>query len=179
MRIEEVKKLSFILFIIGLFAGVIYINLIARTYVLTTEIFDRYWLEEYSVSQINNKEYMLYILKIRIVPIILLIIMGTTIYKRAAACVCVLWTGLVSGIILTISVLKLSIKGIVFCIVATLPHFICYIAAYTILLLYMFTYPSIRWNGSKTISISVFMLLGIISECYVNPVLIDIFIKTF
>jgi len=87
-----------------------------------------------------------------------------------------LWTGFSGGIIFTASTFKLGLKGIGLCIVSILPHFILYIAAYVILILYLYTYPNMKWNGTKTMSIIIFTMLGIISECYINPVMLEMYI---
>ena len=80
--------------------------------------------------------------------------------------------------IMTSSVLKMGVKGIILCLIALTPHFIFYIAGYMILLWYFFSYPESRWNLSKTVSFLLFIAVGILLECYVNPVIMQMFLKT-
>ena len=47
-----------------------------------------------------------------------------------------------------------------------------------ILLWYFFSYPESRWNLSKTVSFLLFIAVGILLECYVNPVIMQMFLKT-
>ena len=177
MKIQEVKKLICIVFVFGFFAGIVYLNVFARSHLISLEIFDEYFLEQYSGNDLNTNTYIWYITKLRLFPVICLWVIAQTGYGRIAGALFLLWTGFASGMILTVSVFKLGIKGIIFCVVGMLPHFICYITVFIMLLLYLFNYPDTRWNSTKTVSVILFLLLGIITEAYINPVLLDIFIK--
>ena len=39
-------------------------------------------------------------------------------------------------------------------------------------------YPMVRWDAGRSIRLGLFLMLGIITECYVNPVLTGLFLKT-
>ena len=43
---------------------------------------------------------------------------------------------------------------------------------------YMLDYPMVRWDAGRSIRLGLFLMLGIITECYVNPVLTGLFLKT-
>lgn len=177
MRIQEVKNIICIMFMLGFFAGIIYLNIFARSYLVSMGIFDVYFLEQYSGTELNTGAYIWYIAKLRIFPVISLVILSNTKFGRIAGALFLVWTGFASGMILTIAVFKMGVKGIILCVVGVLPHFICYITAFIILMLYLFQYPSARWNSTKIVCMILFMLLGIITESYINPVLMDIFLK--
>lgn len=177
MRIQEVKKVFAFFFLLGFFVGIIYVNLYAKTYITSMGIFSDYFLEQFSGENLHVEEYIVFITGVRVFPILFLAILSGTRHGKAAGSVYLLWTGFSGGLILTTAILKLNVKGIFLCLVALMPHFICYIAAYIMLLLYIFTYPDVRWNHSKTVSMILFILMGIITECYLNPVLMDIFLK--
>ena len=177
MKIQEVKKIICIIFMFGFFTGIIYLNIFAKSYLVSMNVFDQYFLEQYSGSSLNTSEYIWHIIKLRMFPVVFLSILTATNFRRIAGSVFLIWTGFSSGVILTTAVFKLGIKGILLCIVGILPHFICYITAMLILLMYLFHYPNTRWNGTKTVYIILFMLLGIITESYINPVLMDMCIK--
>lgn len=53
-----------------------------------------------------------------------------------------------------------------------------YIPVYVVILWYLYTYPSIRWNMTKTIFVLLAFAVGMIMEGYVNPVFMKIVIKT-
>lgn len=176
VKVQEIKKITTIIITLGFLGGILYVNMFAKNYVLSMGIFSDYFLSQYAGNSIKIDEYIWYILRIRILPIMIMIIIGNTCYRRIAGTIFILWTGFLSGVILSTAVLKLSIKGVVLCVISVLPHFICYVAAYAMLLVYSLTYPNTKWNKTKTISLILFVMLGIISECYINPVLLDIYI---
>jgi len=161
----------------GFLSGIIYINVFAKQSYLSMGIFDTYFLEQYSVSGFNTSNYIFYISKIRIIPVITLAILAATNLKRIAGICWLLWTGFSCGLILTTAVLKMGIRGIILCILAMFPHFICYFMVYLILIMYMFSFPVTKWNHSKTIYMALFLLLGIITECLFNPVVMDLYIR--
>ena len=177
VNLREVKKIICVIFMMGFFAGIIYMNIFARSYLLSMGIFEKYFLEEYAGNKLNTASYMWYVVKNRVCPLVLLSILLNTRFGRIAGCIFLGWTGFASGMILTTAVFKLGIKGILLCVVGVLPHFVCYITVYIMLFSYMFRYPEVRWNTTKTVSIVLFVLLGIITEVYINPVLMDIYIK--
>ena len=43
---------------------------------------------------------------------------------------------------------------------------------------YSYTYPQNKWNAQKSIFIGLAMVMGIILEAYVNPILMQAFLKT-
>lgn len=173
----DIRKVLTVLVLTGFLTGIIYGNLIAKEYILSTGIFDQYYLDQYSKVSINANEYIWYIFRMRITPILFLLFAGCTKYKKIVSGIFIIWTGFSFGMIITTAVLKLKIQGVVLCMVSILPHFICYIAGYLMLLIYYMSYPNSRWSAAKTISLILFWLLGIITECYINPVMIDLFIR--
>lgn len=177
VSIHELKKISTVIIISGFLLGIIYVNLFVKKYILSLGIFSDYFLEEYIRNSINTNEYMLYIAKIRLIPVLILIVLGNTRFKRISGSMFLLWTGCSAGMVLTTAILKMGIRGILLCMVGILPHFICYIAAYCMVIVYLLTYPNKQWDRMKIVSLILFMLLGIISECYINPVLMDIYIN--
>lgn len=179
MKRQEIKKVILVIFMCGFLAGILYVNMIARSYIVSMGILSDLFLEQFAENNLNTWEYMWYVLKLRVMPVILLLLPWTLRLKRIMSACLLLWTGFSSGLLLTAAVLKLGIKGIFLCLIGSLPHFICYIVVYGIILIYIFTYPDTRWNHTKTVCLVLFLLLGLISECYVNPVLMNIFIKAF
>ena len=90
-----------------------------------------------------------------------------------------LWTGFSCGLIMTAAVIKMGVKGWLFCLAAFTPHLFFYAAGYLILLWYLLRYPGVQWNLSKTAATAFLLVTGILLECYVNPVLLELFLETF
>ena len=170
----DIRKILSVLLLTGFFSGIIYGNLCAKEYILSLGIFNEYFLEQYSGVRLNTEEYIWYIIRIRMTTIAFLILAGCTKYKKMIVGMFIIWTGFSFGLIITMAVLKLKIQGVLLCLISVLPHFICYIAGYMILVLYYLSYPNSKWNGVKTICFISFLLLGIITECYINPVIMEI-----
>ena len=82
------------------------------------------------------------------------------------------------GVFLLILTAAAGIKGIVLCVIAVMPQGVFYILSGILLFEYMLEYPVVRWNSGKTIKLIMLVLLGMITECYVNPVIIRMFLKT-
>ena len=164
VRIREVKKIAVILLMSGFLAGIIYVNLIAKKYVVSMGIFSDYFLEQYAGSRIHTGEYIWYVMKVRTFPIVVILFLGNTRFRRMAGCFLLIWTGFAGGIVFTTAVLKMSIMGIFLCLIGIMPHFICYIAAYMLILIYLFAFPESKWNSTKTVSLLLFLILGIITN---------------
>ncbi|MGN1266942.1 MAG: stage II sporulation protein M [Dorea sp.] len=178
MKISEGKSFFSIFLMLGFLSGILYANIFAQEYIISRGIMNEYFLEQYSQIDINAEEYLWYITRVRITPLIFICALGCTRLKRIVVGVTVLWTGFSGGILITSSVMKMGIKGIIFCLMGVIPHFAFYIGAYIIILWYFLQYPQGKWNVSKTIVCLLLILLGILLECYVNPVLMKMFIKT-
>ncbi|MGF0033757.1 stage II sporulation protein M [Bariatricus sp. SGI.154] len=178
MKIRESRKFLVLFCMVGFFLGIMYANLMSKDYITSMGIFNDFFLNQYSQTEIDVVEYIWYVAKIRITPVILAGALGCTKLRKVVVAVILLWTGFSGGMLMTSAVLKMGLKGLILCLVALMPHFVFYIAGYMILLWYFFTYPKARWNLSKTVSMVLFIAVGILLECYVNPVLMQMFLGT-
>lgn len=176
MKIQENKKYLLLIYMIGFMAGILFANLISKDYIASMGIFHDFFLQQYVQTEIDTGSFFWYLLQIRTGPVLLLGIAGCSRFKKAVAVFFLVWTGLLSGMIMTAAVLQMGMKGILLCMVGLCPHFLFYIAGYAILLWYLFSYPKNRWNLTKTVCTALFMAVGILLECYVNPVLVKLFI---
>lgn len=173
VRIQEVRRLLLMIFMSGFLAGIIYANVIARTYIMSMGILDDYFLEQYAGRNLNSNQFLWYIIQIRFLPLVFLLFPGNIKIRRIIGFVFVLWTGFSCGLVFTMAILKLGEKGILLCAGSVLPHFICYFVTYTTVLLGLYIYPEYKWNSSRVVSTVLFFLLGIVSECHINPVIMD------
>ncbi len=178
MRIRENKKFLAVFCMLGFFAGIIYANLMSKDYIASIGIFNDFFLDQYSQAEIDVMEYMWYVIRIRVTPVILIAALGSTRLRRAVAAAFLAWTGFGGGMIMTSAVLKMGIKGLILCLIALTPHFIFYAAGYMVLLWYLYTCPESKWNMAKTVSMILFITVGVLLECYVNPIIMELFLKT-
>lgn len=178
MKILYTRKQMFAFFMPGFLLGILYVNFAARQYMAEPGIFSTYFLKQYAALEVAAGDYMLYLIRIRIFPFVLLTGLAFTKMKKISAVFFLLWTGFSSGMLLTMAVIGMGVKGIIFCIVGIVPHFLCYIPAYIVVLWYCWMYPQNRWNRQKTVFAVLMMLMGLILEAHVNPVLVKTFLGT-
>ena len=149
MKIQRRQRYPILIYMLGFFLGIIYLNVASTRYVVDVGIWSEWFRSQYLGYDLKSFDYLF-----------------------------LLWAGLASGMILTSALLMLGVKGLILCVISMLPHFLCYIPAYAMLLLYLFRYPVSEWNSTKTLSFVLFLTMGIALECLVNPVLLKMFLRT-
>ena len=165
-------KIFLALCLAGFVGGILYANTGARDHILAAGIFSDYFLEQYGQTSIDGEEFLWFVLQKRSLPLILVCALGCTRLRRAVAVGFLAWTGFSGGILMTSAVLQTGIRGIFLCLAALFPHFLFYGAAWVILLWYFFQYPKVEWNRMKTLGFLLLTAVGMLLECYVNPVLL-------
>jgi hypothetical protein len=178
VRIQENKKILIVFCMLGFLTGIVYANLMSKDYIASMGIFNEFFLTQYSQAEIDVIEYMWYVVRVRTAPLILVGALGCTRLRKGIAAGFLAWTGFCGGMIMTSAVLKMGVKGVILCLIALTPHFVFYAAGFFILLWYLFTYPEAKWNLTKTVSMVLFVAVGILLECYVNPIIMELFLKT-
>ena len=156
----------------GFIGGILYANTGARDHILAAGIFSDYFLEQ-------MQDYFWYILWVRAGMLAVISLLGQLKgVRRWIVAAVLVWTGFLGGLFFTASVIKLGPAGILFCLAAVLPQALFYIAGYGIVLWYFYSYPRSSWNYSKTVGTILTIGVGIISESYLNPIFLKIFLKT-
>ena len=173
MRIFHSGKGQMLAFFVpGFLLGIIFVNLIVKKYMTETGIFSDLFLSQFTSVQIDIRSYLPYLLRLRIVPLILLAAASLTRLRKAAAMLFLVWTGFTAGVAVSSAVAGLGLKGCLLCAAALIPQFLFYIPAYVILLRYCLGAPQVRWNRQKSIGVALMTAAGIILEIYVNPSLV-------
>ncbi len=178
MKIFHTRKQFLALFMPGFLLGIIYTNFIAGKYVAEPGIFSEYFLNQFVDIQINVQEYLWYLLRLRAVPFFVLAALSFTRVRKMAVILFLIWAGLSGGVLISSAAAELGMKGCILCVTALFPQFLFYIPAFIVMLWYCYTAPRIRWNRQKTIFAALTMSLGIITELYVNPVIVKAFLST-
>ena len=178
MRIQKDGKYFFLFYMLGFLLGILCTNILAKDYVAAMGIFNDFFLKQYAQTEVIASEYMCYIVRVRLLPLGALALLGCLKIKKAVVMCSLLWTGFLCGMLSSSTVMHMGAKGIVMCLIALLPHFIFYLIGYAILIWYFYSYPTSRWNLMKTVIFILSIGIGLILECYVNPVLMKLFIKT-
>ena len=176
LRIRKDSRVFVLLCMLGFFCGIFYGNLWAKDYIISMGIFNEYFLKQYQVSDLDNAKSLWYVIKTRSMPVLVLGAFGITRFRKAIVVGFLLWTGFSFGLLFTAAVMKMGVKGMVFFLLALVPHFPFYIAAYLLVLWYIYFYPQVQWNRGKTVAFLLFLMVGIFLEGYVNPVIMHLFL---
>lgn len=178
MKILHTRKQLFVFFMPGFLLGILYVNLIMKKYAAEPGIFSDYFLKQYQTAEIVAQEYVWYLVKIRVTPFLLLLGLAFTKVRKTSSIVFLVWTGFSSGMLLSMAVLSMGIKGSILCIIGIFPQFLLYIPAYMVVIWYSYTYPKNKWNTQKSVFVAMMMAAGLILEAYINPVLMHAFLST-
>lgn len=179
LKFEKNSRKILFIFMLGFFCGILYTNMISEGYVMVTNVFHENFLREYSNLHLVSWEYMMYLTRKRLLPLLFLAVAGVTKGRKPMAILFVSWTGFSAGVLAVTAVLRMGSAGMLFCIAALFPHFLFYIISYFMILWYLFGYPKISWNRTKTIFIAFMYFTGIVSEAYLNPQIIGFLLDLF
>lgn len=178
MKVQQNKAYIAVVCLLGFFAGILYANIVSNQIFRTSGIFSEYFLSQYPSIEIVPEEYLFYILRIRAIPLFLLVLLGQTKIRKAVVSVFLFWTGFSGGILIVSAIFRLGMKGILLFMIAITPQFLFYILGYAVIVWYFYTYPMSKWNYGKTIFLCCMMLFGVAAEAYVNPILMKMFVRT-
>lgn len=178
MKVFHTRKQFLCFFMPGFIIGIVYVNFFAVKYMADPVLFSTYFLEEYQSVDIVAGEYMWYLIRVRVFPLLVLAGFSLTKAKKAAAVLFLVWAGISAGILISLAAVEMGIKGCLLCVTGLFPQFLFYVPAYLVLLWYACSGPAGRWNRHKTVFVSLMTAIGMILEIYVNPILIRMFIST-
>ena len=177
MKIFHSRKQFLVFFMPGFLLGIVYVNFIARQYMAEPGIFSDYFLKQFQSAAVDAREYIWYLLRLRVVPFLALAGLSFTKARKVSAVMFLAWTGISAGILVSAAVLNMGIKGSLLCMVGLFPQFLLYVPAYVVLLWHCYAVSQPRWNRQKTVFVSLAMAVGVILEMYVNPILVKAFLS--
>ena len=161
-------------FLPGFLLGILYVNFAAKKYMAEPGVFSEYFLEQFRSVQIDVREYLWYLLRLRALPFLVLAGLSLTKMRRMSAALFLFLAGGLGGILVSSSVMSMGIRGSLLCMVCLLPQFLFYVPGYAVILKYCFVQPQGEWNRQKTVFVFLCMAVGIILELYVNPVFVKL-----
>ena len=177
LKIRDSRKYLVVLYLTGFLIGIVSTNIESKELVVYSGVFSESFLNQYRQMEIDTEKFLWYVVRIRLLPVAVLGMLGCTRWKKTIVTMFLCWTGFLSGTGITLAILKMGVKGLLFGIVALTPQILFYIGGYFIILWYLYRYPDNRWNGTKTIGVCLALLAGIILETWVNPILMQLFIR--
>lgn len=174
---KNVKGLI-ILYMFGFFIGNIYANLFLKDYITSIGIFSEYFFDHYLITDFNEKQYLFYLFRVRLVPTIVLCAASITKARKIIIFSFLIWTGFLGGIVVAAAIMKMGILGSIYSILVVFPHMIAYFAAYILLAWNAGRYYKIKQKYLQFMIVFFLICIGILTECYINPLLIKMFLKT-
>ena len=162
-----------ILFFAGFLTGIFYGNYNWENHSDWTGIFTETFWGELGNTRVVLQKYIWYLLYARVFLCAVLVLMVFLRIRKIMTALFIIWTGTSGGILLSEAVTQLGMKGSLLCIAGILPQSLFYIPAAFIFLKYCWNYPQSQWNRQKTRFVCILFLLGILSEIYLNPCLIQ------
>lgn len=176
MKYFSEKHILLTAFLLGLTAGILYANLTADAYLAESGIFSTFFLSQYSGIRIDKREFLLYLLPIRLLPVGVMGVLAAAGARKTAAAGSVVWFGFLGGVLFVTSVMQMGMKGMILCVVAMFPQILLYVLAYAVILWSLYAWPAVRWSFSKTVFTILVFAVGILLEVYVNPVLLKLYL---
>lgn len=161
-----------ILLVTGFFIGSIYTSVEKPK----TEIFNMEVLEYVKNFKIDYEQYLFYIVMERISTLMLVLFAGQVYWKQIYAGLLTVIIGIIFGSIISMAGYGMGFKGILLCVIGLFPHMIFYGISYWILICHWIGGKIKRWRKSKVLGVMFFMSVGILSEVYVNPFFLKIFL---
>ncbi len=137
-------------------------------------IFSEYFLNQYASLRIDTGKLLGYVGRCRAGQYMLLICLGGLSAASAALGILLFGVGILLGTVLSISALRLGLKGILICAMGVVPQIFFYIPAFG----WVFLWVRRGGNSRKkylflSLAGALFLLFGILTEVYVNPPLLQ------
>ena len=172
------KYILVMVFFAGLSLGVFYANWKLDIFLEQKGVFQTFFLSEYGRTTFQKKEYLFYLMKIRLVPFGILAALSATKFRKPAAILWLTGNSFLLGLLFVTAVLQRGISGIVICLVGGFPQW-CFYAPAILLWIWMdLRYPEIRWNKTKMFVLITALVIGILTEAYVNPVCMKLYLSS-
>lgn len=182
------------IFIAGIAAGILVMNIGKSILLDNTGLFDEYTLSSMKYMTVDSNALFSYVFRERMIKLLILAVLATT-YLGLAVCVCTIaWYGMSAGAFLAALTLRYGIKGIFLALVSLFPQYLFYVPVLLSLLvwcmsLYRGIYNrTINLGEDKTFLLKKLLTLSLIFlaaaagcflEAYVNPYFLLNYLKIF
>ena len=175
--VQHKSQLLMMILVVGFFIGILYENVALTKSLDTLQIFEEEQLEMLRYANIKQPEYIFYIIKMRSVPILAALFLWNFRWRKPVLLTGVGWAGFICGRMLVAGVIGRGARGILLCLAVLFPHFVFYVCAYLILILYLWSETKRRWKKAKTAGVLGMFLTGLLLEIYINPIVLNFILK--
>lgn len=166
----------FILLFAGVFAGTALVQ--TQKDSAFAGIFSEYFLNQYAMLQIDYGRMLRYVGSCRIGQYAFAICCGAVSGAALLLGILTFLLGMTWGTVVSISTLRLGLKGVLICVLGIFPQILFYIPAFGWVVMWIRRKGN---NRKKYILLAVagifFLLFGILAEVYVNPRILQQFLR--
>ena len=180
MGIGRRKSGHQILFLVSFFIGILVITVMAKGKIPENTLMNQALAGSFLEEGWNRGELFMQCLWKRGTVLFLLMLLTCTTMRSWVCLALLVWMGFGSGVLLKLFYLWYGVKGMGLMFVAALPHCLFYFMAYG-LLYWNFEKNRLRLrkNYLPVLVAVIVVIMGIISESYVNPFLVKGYLKIF
>lgn len=201
MRLRGIRvktgKLPYLpLFVIGLVLGTVFMNYGKKVLLENTGLLDEYTLYHMKYMTVDNTAFFYYLLRQRILDVLLMVIISTTYLGVLFVAGKTIWYGATVGMFISAAVIRYGMKGIFLVLAGVFPQYIIYVPAYILLLnLCEKTCRSIYFKDSSSVDMSTMdlirskiiqiliilgaVVIGCVLESYLNPIIFMNLLRIF
>lgn len=196
-RIKNGYQMAY-LFLIGFFMGILIVNLGHDTWISNSGLLGTEMIGRLRNSRPDGESLVGYVLKHRLSAVCVLGLVSTTIVGMPVLSAYICYTGLAAGCLLSVSVVRYGIRGILFMAGAVFPQAVLLVPAYIGLFLWAANVNQILYaprnqlegyerfgrrfylkKGAQIVGITAVVIIGCLLESYVNPDILHFVLKIF
>lgn len=182
---KERRKAVFhldMVFFLSFFVGIVWANLLGENSKNRFFMLNEYYLQQLKYMDIDHNGLFLYILENRLPLLLLLILLSFTLAGILVQILFVGYFGASFGFLCVMAITNFGWKGIVYIGGFLFPHYIFYLIFYLLFLKLLVRKKDGMESGGKewmmqTGILAALLVLGLLSESYVNPVFLQRLIK--
>ncbi|MBR5509431.1 MAG: hypothetical protein IKV59_05205 [Lachnospiraceae bacterium] len=160
------------LFFLGILGGILLVQ--RQDAAVFAGIFSEYFLNQYASLKIDYEKLLEYIGGYRSGQYALFVCCGALNMAPCLLGILVCLLGISWGTMISISVIRLGIKGVLLCVAGIVPQVLFYFAAFGWIFLWVWKRGSNRKKYLFLAAVGFFFLIfGIASEVYINPLILQ------
>lgn len=186
------------LFMIGLFIGILIVNVGHDTWIKDSVLLGSDMLEKLETSNLESGRLFGYILKHRLFTLCMLSLLATTMFGISVICVYICYMGLAAGCLLSVAVIRYGIRGMILMMAGIFPQGILLIPGYVALFLWAAGINRVLYaksnyldsferyskqfylkKGVQMMGIMLVVIMGCLLESYVNPKMLHLVLNIF
>lgn len=186
------------LFMIGLFLGILIVNVGYESWIQEGSLLGTNMIARLKNSILDGSALFSYVMKHRLFTVCMLALLATTMIGLPAVCAYICYTGLSAGCLLSVSVIRYGIRGLLLMAAGIMPQGIVLIPAYVVLFVWAVEVNRMLYSkspyrecyvryskqiylkkGAQIMGIVVVVIIGCLLESYVNPKMLHFVLKIF